>query len=181
LKELNAPNDVRLYLPRDLTETVKKLKQGNGGQYCCCEVEINGRVFTESIIYYEYLKVVRIYTQDTTERKRADEALQKAYGELDQKVKERTGELTKTNVRLKHESSQGTAPDHGELCRTAWQLDRKRIVRPGEGGIYPPPCNVSLSMLRFRKILRPSDSFHNSPLFSPANLIHCYQIMNQNF
>ena len=36
-------------------------------------MEINGRVFTESIIHYAYLKVVRIYAQDITERKRAEE------------------------------------------------------------------------------------------------------------
>ena len=73
LKELNAPEDVRLFLPRDLTEIIKKLEQGNDGQYISREVEINGRVFTESIIYYAYLKVVRIYAQDITERKRAEE------------------------------------------------------------------------------------------------------------
>ena len=73
LKELNAPEDVRLFLPRDLTEIIKKLEQGNDGQYISREVEINGRVFTESIIYYAYLKVVRIYAQDITERKQAEE------------------------------------------------------------------------------------------------------------
>ena len=73
LKKLNAPEDVRLFLPHDLTEIIKKLEQGNEGQYVSREVEINGRVFTESIIYYAYLKVVRLYAQDITERKRAEE------------------------------------------------------------------------------------------------------------
>ena len=71
LKKLNAPEDIRLFLPRDLTEIIKKLEQGNDGQYVSREVEINGRVFTESIIYYAYLKVVRIYAQDITERKQS--------------------------------------------------------------------------------------------------------------
>ena len=73
LKKLNAPEDVRLFLPPDLTEIIKKLEQGNEGQYVSREVEINGRVFIENIIYYAYLKVVRLYAQDITERKRAEE------------------------------------------------------------------------------------------------------------
>ena len=73
LRKLNAMEDVRLFLPRDLTEIIKKLEQENDGQYFSREVEINGKVFTESIIYYAYLKVVRIYAQDITERKRAEE------------------------------------------------------------------------------------------------------------
>ena len=36
-------------------------------------MEINGRVFNESIIDYAYLKVVRLYAQDITELKRAEE------------------------------------------------------------------------------------------------------------
>ena len=37
LKELNAPNDVRLFLPRDLNEMIKKLEQGNDRPYLSCE------------------------------------------------------------------------------------------------------------------------------------------------
>ena len=73
-EKLDATEDVRRFLPRDLTEIVKKmLEQGNEGQYFSREVEINGRVFIENITYYAYLKVVRIYAQDITERKRAEE------------------------------------------------------------------------------------------------------------
>ena len=78
LKKLNAPEDVRLFLPRDLTAIIEKLKQGNDGQYISRDVEINGRVFTESIIYYAYLKVVRLYTQDITEKRRLEERLRQA-------------------------------------------------------------------------------------------------------
>ncbi|MDP1991102.1 MAG: ATP-binding protein [Syntrophales bacterium] len=74
LKNLNAPEDVRLFLPRDLTEIIKKLGRENDGQYISREVEINGRVFAESITYYAYLKVVHIYAQDITERKRIEDA-----------------------------------------------------------------------------------------------------------
>jgi transcriptional regulator with GAF, ATPase, and Fis domain len=57
------------------------------------EVEINGRVFIESIIAPAYLKVVRIYAWDITRRKEADNALQKAYDEMEKRVEERTVEL----------------------------------------------------------------------------------------
>jgi signal transduction histidine kinase/ActR/RegA family two-component response regulator len=74
LKNLNAPEDIRLFLPPDLAEMIKKLEQGDEGQYVSHEVEINGRVFTESIIYYDYLKLVRLYAQDITERNRIEDA-----------------------------------------------------------------------------------------------------------
>ncbi len=93
LKESEAPEDVRLFLPHDLTEIIKTLEQENDGQYVSREVEINGRFFTESITYYAYLNVVRVYAQETTGRKRAEQALQKAHDELEQQVDERTAEL----------------------------------------------------------------------------------------
>jgi len=47
--------------------------------------------------------LVTAIIRDTTERKRAEEALQKAYGELELKVRERTAELTKANQSLQVE------------------------------------------------------------------------------
>ena len=74
LKKLDAQDDVRFFLPRDLNAVIEKLKQGNEKQYFSSEVEIGGRVFTESITYYADMKVVRIYAQDITERKKLDDA-----------------------------------------------------------------------------------------------------------
>ena len=73
LRDLNAPEDIRLFLPSDLTEIIKKLEQQNDGQYISREVEINGKVFIENIIFYAYLNTVRLYAQDITERKRIEE------------------------------------------------------------------------------------------------------------
>jgi PAS domain S-box/PAS domain S-box len=106
LKELNVPEEVRLFLPRDLNEMIKKLEQGKDRQYFSREVEINDRVFTESLFLSAKLKVVRIYAQEITKRKRAEVALQKAYGELDLKVKERTEELSTANKQLTQEITQ---------------------------------------------------------------------------
>jgi transcriptional regulator with GAF, ATPase, and Fis domain len=103
LKELNVPEEVRLFLPRDLNEMIKKLEQGKDRQYFAREVEINDRVFIESLFLSAKMKVVRIYAQEITKRKRAEVALQKAYGELDLKVKERTEELSTANKQLTQE------------------------------------------------------------------------------
>jgi len=86
LKKLNVPEDGRLFLPRNLTDIIKKLGQEKEGRYELVEIEINGRVFIESIIAPAYLKVVRIYAWDITRRKEADNALQKAYDEMEKRV-----------------------------------------------------------------------------------------------
>jgi PAS domain S-box-containing protein len=46
---------------------------------------------------------IRTTAIDVTDRRRAEDAVQKAYGELDLKVKERTEELTRVNERLSRE------------------------------------------------------------------------------
>jgi formate hydrogenlyase transcriptional activator len=79
LKKLNIPeDDIRFLLPRDLPKTIKEMEQRNDGRYELCEVEISGRTFIESIIVPAHLKVARIYAQDITKRKQAEQALRES-------------------------------------------------------------------------------------------------------
>ena len=103
LKNLNVPEDVRLFLPPDLDEMIIKMKQGNERQYFSREVDIDGMVFIESIYLSPKLKVVRIYAHDITKRKKMEVALQKAHDGLDLKIKERTEELHTANRQLTQE------------------------------------------------------------------------------
>ena len=100
LRELKETGGARLFLPSDLTEIIIAAGQGKNEQYLSRELEISGRIFAESIVHYEYLNVLRIYAQDITMRKRAEEALQKAHDSLELKVNERTTELATANARL---------------------------------------------------------------------------------
>jgi formate hydrogenlyase transcriptional activator len=100
LKELNLPEDVSPFLPHDMKEMIQKLGQENDGLYLSYEVEISGRVFMESIILSPKLQVVRIYAQEITKRKVAENALVQANADLEKKVVERTEELTEANAQL---------------------------------------------------------------------------------
>jgi PAS domain S-box-containing protein len=96
LKTLDIPDDdIRIFLPHDLTKIIKEQEQEQEqeGRYTLREVEISGRVFIESIIVPANLRVARIYAQEITKRKQAEDALQKAHDGLELKVDERTVEL----------------------------------------------------------------------------------------
>jgi PAS domain S-box-containing protein len=101
LKKLNVPDDGRPFLPRNLSDIIKKLEQEKEGRYELMEVEINGRVFIESIIAPANLNVVRIYAWDITKRKDAEHALEVANDGLEERVEERTVDLESALSKIK--------------------------------------------------------------------------------
>jgi len=84
LEKLNIPaSDIHLLLPHDLSQVIKEQQaqekeQEYDGRYAVREVEINGRVFIESIIVPDHLNVARIYAQEITKRKQAELALKES-------------------------------------------------------------------------------------------------------
>jgi PAS domain S-box-containing protein len=101
LKKLNIPEGGRLFLPRNLSDIIKKLGQEKEGRYELTEVEIDGRVFVESIIAPANLNVVRIYAWDITKRKDAEQALKVAHDGLEERVEERTVDLKSALSQIK--------------------------------------------------------------------------------
>jgi PAS domain S-box-containing protein len=104
-----------------LTERLLRRKDGK-----LLPVEISGRMIREGVLQ----SIVR----DISERKRAEEALRKAYDELELRVEERTAQLARANETLKDEVAERLRVEDArrELLRrlvTAQEEERRRISR----------------------------------------------------
>jgi PAS domain S-box-containing protein len=89
-------------------------------------VEISGRMISDGVLQ----SIIR----DISERKRAEEALHRAYDELERRVEERTAELARANQTLKAENAERLRAEEArrDLLRrlvTAQEEERRRISR----------------------------------------------------
>jgi len=74
LKRLKLKKDLRVFLPEDIQQILHTLNQKKEKQFYR-EVNIGERVFGETLYLAARFDVVRIYANDITEHKRAEEAL----------------------------------------------------------------------------------------------------------
>lgn len=98
--DLRAPDRKKDFSPR-----LKRVREGRANLHETLHVTKEGRIFPVEIhSHYFVLKghpAVISTIRDITERKRAEEALQRAYDNLEERIKERTKELQQANIKLK--------------------------------------------------------------------------------
>ncbi len=137
-EELLRLNVTELIPPADLAAAPVRFDRLQAGETMLTErrllhkdgtflpVEISGRMIHEGVLQ----SIIR----DISERKRAEEALREAYGELERRVEERTAELARANETLKAEVAERQRVEEarrdllGRLV-TAQEEERRRISR----------------------------------------------------
>lgn len=94
------PDDVH-ELYRDCVNRLRQTGENRRYEY---SLPIHGqtRWFVASLDLHSDRRRIVAGVREITERRRAEEALKKAHDELEQRVKERTAELSKANARLRH-------------------------------------------------------------------------------
>jgi PAS domain S-box-containing protein len=107
-----AGGEARLtdFLPEDLEEIQTAARQGGEKSYYR-EISFAHGVFAEHIHFAEPFDVLRIYGVDITPRRQAEDALQQAHDELEQRVLERTTELRLTVEQLQFEVEERLAAE----------------------------------------------------------------------
>jgi PAS domain S-box-containing protein len=86
----------------DWESVIRHLRKG-GSKSMAREVPVGVRWYQQTMHWVEDAQRVRIYGVDITERKQASEEMLKAYGEVENRVAERTAELLKSNKKLELE------------------------------------------------------------------------------
>lgn len=101
------PEKPALFVPENKEDILRLLRE-TGESRVYREIILNNETFAEDISLNKELRVVRIYTRNITERKRAEEQLKHFNEELESQVRSRTVELERLNILLRDEAIQRT-------------------------------------------------------------------------
>ncbi len=77
LKDLGLPNDPSFFIPEDLEDILRLLREGSEPQIYR-EITLGNEYFAENIALDKVLQVARIYARNITQTKRAEEALKES-------------------------------------------------------------------------------------------------------
>ncbi len=92
------------------------------------EVTIQDKAFQETLIYSQEYDAIRIFANDITLRKQAEEAVRHAHERLEQTVAQRTEELLRANDELRNEiAERNRIEDELVLQTKAVEAERKRF------------------------------------------------------
>ena len=84
LKKLGIKEDIKLFLPEDITEIIKSFLEKKDDDQLYREVEIEGLTFGAYVHLVHELNVIRIYVRDITDHKQAAEQIHKLFTAVEQ-------------------------------------------------------------------------------------------------